>query len=75
MVTSWRFKSSHPHQKIKGEPLGSPFLLAASWSADILVRLSAKREPNLNITGARLSVLRTLADRMSALHRTLRSPF
>ncbi|MDX6445924.1 MAG: hypothetical protein QOH71_2998 [Blastocatellia bacterium] len=32
------------------------------------VRLSAKREQPLNKDTMRLSVLRTLADRMSALH-------
>ncbi|MDX6445333.1 MAG: hypothetical protein QOH71_2407 [Blastocatellia bacterium] len=37
------------------------------------VRLSAKREQPLNEDTMRVSVLRTLADRMSALHH--RAPF
>ncbi len=63
--------------RTKGEHLGSPFLFTRKMERGHPVRLSAKRELALNVTG-RLSVLRTLADRMSALHQAftvaVRSP-
>ena len=39
MVTSWRFKSSHPHHSFKGESHGSPFSLCEALLrfADILL--------------------------------------
>ena len=58
--------------KSEGEPNGSPFV-CPQMERRHSVRLSAKRELILNIAGG-LSVLRTLADGMSALHKTLRLP-
>ena len=52
MVTSWRFKSSHPHHKFKGESRGSPFLTAGAQAsclpfADILSAIYYFRRFNL----------------------------
>ena len=43
MVTSWRFKSSHPHHDLRASWNGSPFLICLDGKWATLPRLSAVR--------------------------------
>src|SRR2546430_14321532 len=69
MVTSWRFKSSHPHHEFQGESNGSPFLISSVLTVPPAVRLVSttcgsrwltKKENNAGASSASNGDLSTL---------------